>query len=133
MRGLATVARSAYYTQAMFLGEQRTALAERVKVVHGQVSGLAADFAPRMLAPHLAAQLAPRRVKVGVGSVLFPPALRRSSMGLASVAHHRQRAAIKARPLEAHAFGKSGMLNDGAMTAARWSVMRSVASSYCGE
>jgi hypothetical protein len=116
----------------MLFGEQGTALAEWVKVVHGQVSGLPAHLTPRMLAPHLAAQLPPGWVKVWVGFALFPLRLRRSSMLLAPVAHHRQHAAIQARTLEGHAFGNSGMLSSGAVMLARCSVMRSVASVYCG-
>ena len=131
--GHTTMTRSAYYPKPMFWRNERTALAEWVKVVHGQVGGLAAYLTPRTLASHLAAQLAPRWVKVGVRSAFLPPALRRSSMCLASVANHRQHAAIQAGSLEGHAFGNSGMLSEGAMTAARWSVIRSVASSYCGE
>jgi len=102
--GQATVARSAYYPKPMLWREQRTAFADWVKVVHGQVGGLAADLAPRTLAPNLGAELLPCRVKVGVGSAFLPSRLRRSSMLLASVAHHRERAAVKARTLEGHAL-----------------------------
>ena len=98
-------------------------------MVHGQVAGLAADFTPRALASDLVAQFLPRRVKVWIGSAFLPPALRRSSMRLASVADHRQHAAVKAGSLEGHAFGNSGSGSPGAMTFAKWSTTRSVASS----
>ena len=131
--GRTTVARTTYYPKPVFWCKERAAFAQWVKVVHGQVGGLAAHLTPRTLASHLAAQLAPRGVKVWVGSAFLPFRLRCGSVCLASVANHRQHAAIKARPLEGHALGNSGMLSEGAITAARWSVMRSVASSYCGE
>jgi len=130
--GQATVARSAYYPKPMLRCNERTAFAEWVKVVNGQVGGLAAYLAPRTLTSHLAAQLAPRWVKVWVRLAFLPSALRRSSMGLASVADHRQHAAVKARSLEGHALGNSGSVRYGAITLARCSVMRSVASVYCG-
>jgi len=103
----------------MLWGEQWAALADRIKVVHGQVSGLAADFAPRSLAPDLAAQLAPRRVKVRIGLALLPLRLGCRSMCLASVAHHREDTAVKAGTLEAHAFGNAGSGTNGAITFAR--------------
>ena len=112
--------------------KERTAFAERIKMVNGQVAGLAAHLTPRTLAANLAAQFLPGWVQVWVRSVLLPPALRRSSMRLASVTHHRQDAAVKAGSLEGHAFGNSGTLRNGAITVARCSVIRSVASSYCG-
>jgi hypothetical protein len=72
-------------------------------VVNGQVGGLAADLAPRTLAADLGAEFLPRWVKVGIWSAFLPPALRRSSMRLASVADIRQDTAVKARTLEGHA------------------------------
>jgi hypothetical protein len=113
------VARSTYYAKPMLWGEQWAALADRVKVVHGQVSGLATDFAPRSLAPDLAAQLAPRRIGVWVRSALLPLRLGCRSMCLASVAHHRQHTAVKTGALEGHAFGNSGSGTNGAITFAR--------------
>jgi hypothetical protein len=100
-------------------GNKRTAFADRIKVVNRQVAGCAAHLTPTTLASDLAAQLLPGWVKVGVWSALFPPALRRRSMCLASVAHHRQHAAVKARPLEGHAFGNSGRGSPGAITFAK--------------
>ena len=88
-------------------------------MVHGQVAGSAAHLTPATLASDLAAQLLPGWVKVGVWSALFPPALRRRSMRLASVADHRQHAAVKARPLKGHAFGNSGRGSPGAITFAK--------------
>ena len=117
--GHATVAGSTYYAKPMLWGEQWAALADRIKVVHGQVGGLATDFAPRSLAPDLAAQLAPRWVGVGVWSAFLPPALGCRSMCLASVAHHREDTAVKAGTLEAHAFGNAGSGTNGAITFAR--------------
>ena len=103
----------------MLWGEEWAALADRVKVVHGQVGGLATDFAPRTLAPDLTAQLAPRWVSVGIGSALLPLGLGCRSMCLASVAHHRQDSAVKAGTLEGHAFGNAGSGTNGAITFAR--------------
>ena len=88
-------------------------------MVHGQVAGLAAYLTPRTLASDLAAQFLPRWVQVGIGSAFLPPALRRSSMRLASVANHRQHAAVQAGSLEGHAFGNSGNGRDGAITFAK--------------
>jgi hypothetical protein len=99
--------------------KQWAALADRIKVIHGQVFGCAADLTPRTLAPDLAAQFLPGWVSVWVGSAFLPPALRGRSMRLASVAHHREHAAVKAGSLEGHAFGNSGNGRDGAITFAK--------------
>ena len=116
---LSAVARSTYYAKPVFWREQWAALANRIKVVHGQVGGLATDFAPRSLAPDLAAQLAPRWIGVGVRSALLPLRLGCRTMCLASVAHHREDTAVKTGTLEGHAFGNAGSGTNGAITFAR--------------
>lgn len=119
MLGQATVALSAYYPKAMLGRKERTAFADGIKMVNGQVGRLAADLAPRTLAPYLAAQLLPRRVKVWVWLALLPAVGGGALMHRASVAVRRQDAAVKAGSLEGHAFGNSGSGRDGAMTFAK--------------
>jgi hypothetical protein len=86
----------------MLRRKERTAFAERIKMVNRQVRGLAADFTPRTLAPYLAAELLPRRVKVWVWLPLLPSVGRSALVHRASVAVRRQDAAVKAGPLEGH-------------------------------
>jgi hypothetical protein len=70
--GQATVARSAAYPKPVFGRKEWPALADWVKVIHGQVVGLAADLTPRTLAADLAAQLLPGWIKVWVWLPFLP-------------------------------------------------------------
>lgn len=99
--------------------KERTPFTERIKVVNGQVRGLAAHLTPRTLAPYLAAELLPRRVKVWVWLPLLPSVGRSALVHRASVAVRRQDAAVKAGSLKGHAFGNSGKGNPGAITFAK--------------
>jgi hypothetical protein len=99
--------------------KQWAAFADWVKVVHGQVFGCAAHLTPRALAPYLAAELLPRRVKVWVWLPLLPSVGRSALVHRASVAVRRQDAAVKAGSLEGHAFGNSGSGSPGAITFAK--------------
>jgi hypothetical protein len=88
-------------------------------MVNRQVRGLAAHLTPRTLAPYLAAELLPRRVKVWVWLPLLPSVSCSALVHRASVAVRRKDAAVKAGSLEGHAFGNSGRGSPGAITFAK--------------
>lgn len=88
-------------------------------MVNGQVRGLAAHLTPRTLAPYLAAELLPRRVKVWVWLPLLPSVGRSALVHRASVAVRRQDAAVKAGSLEGQGRGNSGRGSPGAITFAK--------------
>lgn len=115
MFGQPTVALTTYYPKPMLWRKERSAFADWIKVVDGQVARTAAHLTPRPLAPDLAAQFLPGWIKIRVRAPFLPPTHRGCAVRGASVAHRGEHAAVKTRSLERHAFGKSGNWMVGAM------------------